>query len=89
MVEVRDSGPGMAPAAAERAVERFFRSGSRDAAGFGLGLSIAREVARAVGGRLEIETRVGGGTIARMVLHRATAPAAARPGPRPRRSARR
>ena len=72
VVEVRDHGPGMSPADAERAVERFFRSGSRDAAGFGLGLSIAREVARAVGGRLEIETRIGGGTAARMILHRAS-----------------
>jgi signal transduction histidine kinase/HAMP domain-containing protein len=77
VVEVRDNGPGMAPAAAERAVERFFRSGSRDAAGFGLGLSIAREVTRALGGHLEIETSVGGGTTARMILHRAAAPRAA------------
>ncbi|MCZ7589676.1 MAG: cell wall metabolism sensor histidine kinase WalK [Gaiella sp.] len=70
-VEVHDQGPGMTPAEAERAVERFFRSGDRDAEGFGLGLSIAREVARAVGGRLEIETRPGGGTTARILLQRA------------------
>jgi len=73
VVEVRDDGPGMSPADAERVVERFFRSGDRDADGFGLGLSIAREVARAVGGSLEIETRVGGGTTARMLLDRAPA----------------
>ena len=71
VVEVRDKGPGMSPADAERVVERFFRSGDRDADGFGLGLSIAREVARAVSGHLEIETRVGGGTTARMLLQRA------------------
>ncbi len=73
VVEVRDKGPGMSPADAERVVERFFRSGDRNADGFGLGLSIAREVARAVGGHLEIETRVGGGTTARILLHRAPA----------------
>jgi signal transduction histidine kinase len=78
LIEVRDNGPGMSPAEAARAVERFFRSGERDPDGFGLGLSIAREVARAVGGRLEIETRVGGGTTARMILRSAT-PAADEP----------
>lgn len=72
LIEVRDNGPGMTPAEAARSAERFFRSGDRDAEGFGLGLSIAREVARAVGGRLEIETRVGGGTTARMILRSAT-----------------
>jgi len=71
VVEVRDEGPGMTPAEAERAVERFFRSGDRDAEGFGLGLSIAREVARAVGGHLEIESRPGRGTTARILLRRA------------------
>jgi signal transduction histidine kinase/HAMP domain-containing protein len=82
LVEVRDNGPGMTPAEAARSVERFFRNGDRDAQGFGLGLSIAREVAHAVGGHLEIETRVGGGTTARMILRRAApageAPASAR-----------
>lgn len=73
VVEVRDRGPGMTPAEAELAVERFFRSGDRDAEGFGLGLSIAREAAHAVGGRFEIETRPGGGTTARILLRRAPA----------------
>ena len=82
VVEVRDTGPGMTPAAAERVVERFFRSGDRDAEGFGLGLSIAREVARAVGGHLEIETRVGGGTTARMILRSATPKLSAATPPR-------
>jgi signal transduction histidine kinase len=70
-IEVRDQGPGITPAQAERVVERFFRSGDRDAEGFGLGLSIAREVAHAVGGHLEIETRQGAGTTARITLRRA------------------
>jgi signal transduction histidine kinase len=71
VVEVRDQGPGLTPAHAERAAERFFRSGDRDADGFGLGLSIAREVAHALGGQLEIESRPGTGTTARLVLRRA------------------
>ncbi len=81
-IEVRDEGPGMTPAQAERVVERFFRSGDRDADGFGLGLSIAREVARAVGGHLEIETRPGAGTTARIALHRAEPGPATRTGDR-------
>ncbi|HEX5584946.1 sensor histidine kinase [Gaiella sp.] len=71
VVEVRDRGPGLTPAQAERAVERFFRTGDRDAEGFGLGLSIAREVAHALGGHLELESRSGEGTTARIVLRRA------------------
>jgi two-component system phosphate regulon sensor histidine kinase PhoR len=84
LVEVHDNGPGMTPAEAARSAERFFRSGERDAEGFGLGLSIAREVARAVGGRLEIETRVGGGTTARMILRGATPAAGVAGGRRER-----
>ena len=71
VVEVRDRGPGLTPANVERAVERFFRSGDRDAEGFGLGLSIAREVAHALGGRLELESSPGAGTTARIVLRSA------------------
>jgi signal transduction histidine kinase len=73
VVEVRDRGPGLTPANAERAVERFFRSGDRDAEGFGLGLSIAREVAHALGGRLELESSPGTGTTARILLRSASA----------------
>jgi signal transduction histidine kinase/HAMP domain-containing protein len=68
LIEVRDQGPGMTAREAERVVDRFFRAGSRDADGFGLGLSIARQVARAVGGELEIVTRPGIGTTARLRL---------------------
>ena len=73
VVEVRDGGPGLTPADAERAVERFFRSGDRDAEGFGLGLSIVREVAHALGGHLELESGPGTGTTARIVLRSAPA----------------
>ncbi len=71
VVEVRDGGPGLTPADAARAVERFFRSGDRDAEGFGLGLSIVREVAHALGGHLELESGPGTGTTARIVLRSA------------------
>jgi two-component system sensor histidine kinase VicK len=68
VVEVADTGPGMSREQAERVVDRFFRGGDRGADGFGLGLSIAREVARAVGGRLELETNPDVGTTVRLRL---------------------
>ena len=51
-IEVSDSGPGVEDADRERIFEPFFRSdGVRsDESGSGLGLSIAREIARAHGG---------------------------------------
>lgn len=70
-VEVSDSGPGMTMDETERVVDRFFRGGSRGADGFGLGLSIAREVAHAVGGKLEIRSAPAVGTTVRLLLQAA------------------
>jgi PAS domain S-box-containing protein len=49
LVEVRDSGPGFAPAALERAFEAFFTT---KPGGLGLGLSICRSIIEAHNGRL-------------------------------------
>ena len=65
-LEVADTGPGIAPDAQPRATERFYRSGGAE--GFGLGLAIATESARVVGGRLEVDSEPGRGTTARIVL---------------------
>jgi PAS domain S-box-containing protein len=48
-VEVRDSGPGFAPAALERVFEAFY---STKPGGLGMGLSICRSIIEAHGGRL-------------------------------------
>jgi signal transduction histidine kinase len=55
-VEVRDDGPGVPPAEAERIFERFYRGEAARAAtsGFGLGLPLAREIAHALGGELKL-----------------------------------
>jgi signal transduction histidine kinase len=48
-VEVRDSGPGFAPADLKRVFEAFYTTKSN---GLGLGLSICRSIIDAHGGRL-------------------------------------
>ncbi|MEU6721352.1 HAMP domain-containing sensor histidine kinase [Nonomuraea sp. NPDC046802] len=58
VLEVRDDGAGIAPEHRETVFQRFTRldaSRSRDAGGTGLGLPIAREIARTHGGTLTIE----------------------------------
>lgn len=56
---VSDDGPGVAPADAERVFERFYRGEGPAAHGSGLGLAIAREVARLMGGSLELRAEEG------------------------------
>jgi len=71
VVEVRDTGIGIAPADIPRLFERFYRvdkSRSRQLGGFGLGLSIASGVVEAHGGRIEVESREGAGSVFRVVL---------------------
>ncbi len=76
LVEVVDTGPGMSPDELERMFDRFYRGGRRDADGFGLGLAIARQSVRALGGRIEVDSAPGRGTTVRMVLPAASERAA-------------
>jgi len=64
-VDVVDSGPGIAPAERERIFHPFI---SQDLNGTGLGLPIARELALALGGRIELESEQGRGSRFRLVL---------------------
>lgn len=61
-LRVEDHGPGIDPEDGERIFERFVR-GSQSAAqeGTGLGLSVARGLAEALGGSLGVEPTAGGG----------------------------
>jgi len=64
-IEVADTGPGMAPADVAHAFEAFRQAGAtvgRPREGTGLGLTISREIARAMGGDLRIDSRLGEGT---------------------------
>ncbi len=61
-VEVTDAGPGIAPDHLARVFDRFYRvDGARSGPGSGLGLSIARENARLLGGDLEVRSELGAG----------------------------
>ncbi|HEU5477112.1 MAG TPA: ATP-binding protein [Gaiellaceae bacterium] len=66
-VEVEDSGPGISPEVQRHVFDRFYR-GERDAHGFGLGLAIVRESVRTLGGRIELDSSPGEGTVFRILL---------------------
>jgi two-component system phosphate regulon sensor histidine kinase PhoR len=66
LVRIDDTGPGIPAAEIGHVFDRFYRAGSREAQGFGLGLSIARHAVEAMGGRVEIESVVGKGTSVRV-----------------------
>lgn len=69
-LEVLDRGPGLAPDEAEAVFERFHRGreGRAGPGGTGLGLPIARELARRWGGEVELANRRDGGAAARVTV---------------------
>jgi two-component system sensor histidine kinase KdpD len=73
-IEVADEGPGVPPALRERVFEKFYRVPGREPAdpkraGIGLGLSIARRLVEAQGGRMWIQAAgAAGGTAVMMTL---------------------
>lgn len=74
IASVRDRGPGIPEDERERVFERWVRGESGRAAGSrgaGMGLHLARESARRLGGELRLEFPPEGGTLARLELPRA------------------
>lgn len=67
-IDVSDRGPGIAPGDEERVFERFRRGVHPGVRGAGLGLAIARAIARVHGGELVAERREGGGARLRLRL---------------------
>jgi signal transduction histidine kinase len=75
-IRILDDGPGISEQELEQAFEPFFRaetSRSRDTGGTGLGLGIARNIARAHGGDLVLRNRAEGGLEAILTLPRGPA----------------
>ncbi|MPZ54527.1 MAG: HAMP domain-containing protein [Acidimicrobiia bacterium] len=71
VISVADTGTGIAQRHLHRIFERFYRvDESRNAAirGTGLGLAIVRHVVEAHGGRVEVDSELGVGSVFRMIL---------------------
>ena len=72
-ITVADRGPGIPEAELEHVFEPFYRiegSRSRETGGVGLGLSVARDIARTHGGELKLRNRPEGGLEAVLTLPR-------------------
>ncbi|MBN1874635.1 MAG: HAMP domain-containing histidine kinase [Anaerolineae bacterium] len=63
-VRVQDTGPGIPAEEQARIFEPFYRgpASQRFPQGMGLGLSIARDLVQAHGGRIEVESEIGAGS---------------------------
>lgn len=71
VIEVQDNGPGIPKEHHARLFERFYRadtSRSYQTGGTGLGLAIARWAVEANGGRIELDSEPGRGSVFRVVL---------------------
>ena len=73
LLEVADTGIGIAPEDVPRVFTRFWRgekSRSRETGGAGIGLSIVRELVQAHGGEVTVESAPGEGSVFRVALPR-------------------
>ena len=73
VIDVIDTGSGIDPESRERIFDRFYRAGTGETRGVGLGLSIAKGAVEAMGGRLTLQSSGPGGSTFRIVVPRADA----------------
>lgn len=67
--EVEDHGPGIPPAEREKIFNPFFRGReSPGKRGFGIGLYLVQHIMEAHGGRVEVDSEVGRGSVFRLVF---------------------
>ncbi|MBK9384897.1 MAG: HAMP domain-containing histidine kinase [Planctomycetes bacterium] len=72
-LEVEDNACGLREAERRRIFEDFYRVGDeerRSARGAGLGLGVVRRHVEALGGRIEVESELGAGSVFRVILPR-------------------
>lgn len=69
-LRVEDRGPGVPEGERERIFEPFYRppGAAETGSGYGLGLALVRQIARAHGGEARCHARQGGGTVFEVVL---------------------
>ena len=72
VIEVSDTGPGISPEAIDCLFEPFWQAAT-DRRGVGLGLTIARGIAEAHQGRIDIKSALGKGSTFRLILPLASA----------------
>jgi signal transduction histidine kinase len=72
---ISDQGPGIPPEYQSRIFDRFFRAPGQTKPGAGLGLSIAREITIAHGGRIGVKSSPGHGSTFCVALKAADEPA--------------
>jgi signal transduction histidine kinase len=71
VIEVADEGPGIAPEHRQKVFQRFYRvddARSRAEGGVGLGLAIVKWAVERMGGAVELESKLGQGSIFRVRL---------------------
>jgi PAS domain S-box-containing protein len=84
VVEVRDTGCGIAPQHRERLFTPFFTT-KPAGQGTGLGLSISRRIVRSIGGDIAVDSVLGQGTIVRVTIPAVGDSTAQKPSPSPAR----
>jgi two-component system sensor histidine kinase BaeS len=67
-VEIKDTGKGISEDQLPFIFNRFYRAGKSETAGLGLGLAIVKELVDALGGRIEVQSKMGEGTAFRIYL---------------------
>jgi signal transduction histidine kinase len=72
VLEVSDTGPGIPPDEIGRVFDRFYRGPSVRAGGSGIGLAVVRDLVRAHGGEVSVESEPGRGSRFLVVLPRAS-----------------
>jgi PAS domain S-box-containing protein len=78
VIEISDTGPGIAPSIIERIFEPFFTT-KPIGLGTGLGLSVSRNIVNSMGGSLQVRSEEGHGASFRVVLPPAAVQQAAPP----------
>jgi two-component system, OmpR family, sensor kinase len=72
VLEVNDTGPGIARADRERVFDRFYRRAAAQEGGTGLGLAIVKAIAERHGARVDLGEAPGGGLRVRVIFPRAS-----------------